>query len=148
MFSNLLSIRLRRLVQQVLRRHQHSRCAETALQSVAVAERGLQIGDFTAVGQSLDRLNRCIFRLNRQDQAGANDLAAVPPVASDAPAPAVSAEQPDRAADDAELLAAASDLAATLPTEADFDRKLCPDGACVGVIGADGRCKVCGKAGE
>jgi hypothetical protein len=24
-------------------------------------------------------------------------------------------------------------------------RKLCPDGGCVGVIGADGRCKVCGK---
>jgi hypothetical protein len=25
------------------------------------------------------------------------------------------------------------------------DRKLCPDGACIGVIGDDGRCKVCGK---
>lgn len=25
------------------------------------------------------------------------------------------------------------------------DRKLCPDGACIGVIGPDGRCKVCGK---
>lgn len=24
-------------------------------------------------------------------------------------------------------------------------RKLCPDGSCVGVIGADGHCKVCGK---
>jgi hypothetical protein len=24
-------------------------------------------------------------------------------------------------------------------------RKLCPDGACVGVIGPDGRCKVCGR---
>jgi hypothetical protein len=29
----------------------------------------------------------------------------------------------------------------------DPSRKLCPDGACVGVIGADGRCKVCGQAG-
>jgi flagellar biosynthesis/type III secretory pathway M-ring protein FliF/YscJ len=28
--------------------------------------------------------------------------------------------------------------------EAD-DRKLCPDGACIGVIGPEGRCKVCGK---
>src|SRR3990170_3139005 len=27
-------------------------------------------------------------------------------------------------------------------------RRLCPDGSCIGVIGADGRCKVCGKAGE
>ncbi len=26
-------------------------------------------------------------------------------------------------------------------------RKLCPDGACVGVIGADGKCKACGKLG-
>jgi len=25
-------------------------------------------------------------------------------------------------------------------------RKLCPDGACVGVIGADGVCSVCGKS--
>jgi hypothetical protein len=29
----------------------------------------------------------------------------------------------------------------------DPKRKLCPDGACVGVIGADGRCSVCGQAG-
>jgi hypothetical protein len=25
-------------------------------------------------------------------------------------------------------------------------RQLCPDGACVGVIGSDGTCKVCGRA--
>jgi hypothetical protein len=24
------------------------------------------------------------------------------------------------------------------------NRRLCPDGACIGVIGANGRCKVCG----
>jgi hypothetical protein len=28
------------------------------------------------------------------------------------------------------------------------DRQLCPDGACIGVIGDDGRCKVCGRAAE
>lgn len=27
-------------------------------------------------------------------------------------------------------------------------RELCPDGSCVGVIGDDGRCRVCGRAGE
>ncbi len=27
------------------------------------------------------------------------------------------------------------------------ERELCPDGACVGVIGDDGRCKVCGATG-
>jgi hypothetical protein len=26
----------------------------------------------------------------------------------------------------------------------DTDRELCPDGSCIGVIGDDGRCKVCG----
>ena len=26
-------------------------------------------------------------------------------------------------------------------------RELCPDGACIGVIGKDGKCTVCGKAG-
>jgi hypothetical protein len=26
------------------------------------------------------------------------------------------------------------------------DRKLCPDGACVGVIGANGTCNVCGRS--
>jgi hypothetical protein len=38
--------------------------------------------------------------------------------------------------EEAEAAAAAGDL---------DDRKLCPDGACIGVIGPDGRCKVCGK---
>jgi hypothetical protein len=28
--------------------------------------------------------------------------------------------------------------------DADDDRELCPDGTCVGLIGADGTCKVCG----
>ena len=28
------------------------------------------------------------------------------------------------------------------------DRKLCPDGGCVGVIGDNGMCKVCGRKGE
>jgi hypothetical protein len=27
----------------------------------------------------------------------------------------------------------------------DPDRKLCPDGSCIGVIGSDGRCRQCGK---
>jgi hypothetical protein len=26
------------------------------------------------------------------------------------------------------------------------DRRLCPDGSCIGLIGDDGRCKVCGLA--
>ena len=56
-------------------------------------------------------------------------------------------EDEDAAAQDAELLAAATDLAASLPPsdEDAVDRKLCPDGGCIGVIGPDGKCKVCGK---
>jgi len=30
-------------------------------------------------------------------------------------------------------------------TPFDDDRQLCPDDTCIGIIGADGRCKVCGK---
>jgi len=28
------------------------------------------------------------------------------------------------------------------------DRRLCPDGSCIGVVGSDGRCRVCGRAGD
>ncbi|HKA87806.1 MAG TPA: hypothetical protein VKE22_09085 [Haliangiales bacterium] len=30
--------------------------------------------------------------------------------------------------------------------EDDEDRHLCPDGSCIGLLGEDGRCKVCGKS--
>jgi hypothetical protein len=33
------------------------------------------------------------------------------------------------------------------PPDVDDDRQLCPDGACTGVLGADGACKVCGRRG-
>jgi len=74
-----------------------------------------------------------------------------------------SAAKPARESDDAALEAAAREMAgsaepgevesiapvvalATGVDEEDLEaRKLCPDGGCVGVIGADGHCKVCGK---
>lgn len=39
-------------------------------------------------------------------------------------------------------------MAAIEESETGFDpkRRLCPDGACVGIIGDDGRCTVCGAA--
>ncbi|MBA3397108.1 MAG: hypothetical protein H0T89_31050 [Deltaproteobacteria bacterium] len=70
------------------------------------------------------------------------------------------------AAQDAALAAAADELAgvatrgevarvdqiataaATIAEPDDDDRRLCPDGACVGLLGSDGRCKVCGKRAE
>jgi len=36
-------------------------------------------------------------------------------------------------------------------SEGKFDpskRRLCPDGACIGLIGDDGRCRVCGRASD
>jgi hypothetical protein len=30
----------------------------------------------------------------------------------------------------------------------DPNRRLCPDGACLGVLGSDGRCSVCGRTAE
>ncbi|MBL9018670.1 MAG: hypothetical protein JNL83_31075, partial [Myxococcales bacterium] len=56
-------------------------------------------------------------------------------------APATNTESASKTEEDSELVEAATELAASLVE----DRKLCPDGACVGVIGADGKCKVCGK---
>jgi hypothetical protein len=40
--------------------------------------------------------------------------------------------------------------AAPLALEDGFDpgRRLCPDGACIGVLGDDARCKVCGRGEE
>jgi hypothetical protein len=28
------------------------------------------------------------------------------------------------------------------------ERRLCPDGSCIGLVGADGRCRVCGRASD
>ena len=28
------------------------------------------------------------------------------------------------------------------------NRRLCPDGSCIGLVGADGRCRVCDRAGD
>ena len=49
------------------------------------------------------------------------------------------ADQPGR--DDATVQAAGDGAAGFRP-----DRPLCDDGSCVGVIGGDGRCSVCGRA--
>jgi hypothetical protein len=47
--------------------------------------------------------------------------------------------------DEDDLLAASGEasLAASGDDDPFADRQLCPDGACIGVIGSDGRCKVC-----
>src|SRR6185369_6799085 len=75
MLANLFSIRRRRLLQQILRRHQHSRRTESALQCVTFPECRLQIGNLAAVRDPLDRLNRRIVRLYRKQEAGTNDIA-------------------------------------------------------------------------
>jgi hypothetical protein len=69
-------------------------------------------------------------------------------------------DEGDDEGDDDELAAAAEELAGVAPAaevetakeiassaaDADEDsRKLCPDGGCIGLIGPDGKCKVCGK---
>lgn len=51
---------------------------------------------------------------------------------------------------DRDVAAGADDAPATAPGKAAFDpkRRLCPDGDCLGVIGADGVCNVCGKKAD
>src|SRR5436190_18316563 len=75
MFADLFSIRTRRLLQKILRCHQHSGRTEAALQCVAFPECRLQIGNLTAVGDPLDRLNRRIVRLYGEQQTGTDDIA-------------------------------------------------------------------------
>lgn len=38
-------------------------------------------------------------------------------------------------------------MAASDDNETDFNprRKLCPDGSCIGIIGSDGKCTICGR---
>jgi hypothetical protein len=59
--------------------------------------------------------------------------------------------------DDEDDLAANGDAGDGIAAASDRDptargdwtvRQLCPDGACIGVIGLDGRCKVCGRTAE
>jgi len=53
---------------------------------------------------------------------------------------AVAGEDPEAAAGgDAPLDSSSEDAF-------DSERELCPDGACIGLIGADGKCKECGRA--
>jgi hypothetical protein len=44
----------------------------------------------------------------------------------------------------ASVASAASPGSAAEDGTFDDDRRLCPDGACVGLLGDDGKCKVCG----
>jgi hypothetical protein len=50
-------------------------------------------------------------------------------------------------ADDVDLAADSAQTGTDASSDGGFNasRALCPDGSCVGVLGADGRCKVCGR---
>ena len=56
----------------------------------------------------------------------------------------------DGAADEIRHGDADADAKAAAPSGAGFDpnRRLCPDGGCIGVIGADGVCTVCGQKAD
>lgn len=55
-------------------------------------------------------------------------------------------EEDDDEHEDDEEEEETEDVAETKKDDDAQDRALCSDGACVGVIGIDGKCKVCGKA--
>jgi hypothetical protein len=58
----------------------------------------------------------------------------------DAPIAAAARVEPDESAD--------SETAERADPEDPDDRRLCPDGACTGLLGPDNRCKLCGRAEE
>jgi len=59
-------------------------------------------------------------------------------------------EQADGNAEESRHGDADADAKAAAPTGAGFDpnRRLCPDGSCIGVIGAGGVCTVCGQKAD
>src|SRR4051794_25549215 len=73
MLANLLAVRARRLLQEILCRHQHSGRAKSALQCVSLTECGLQIGDLAGVRNSLYCLDGHLMRLHREHEAGPHD---------------------------------------------------------------------------
>jgi hypothetical protein len=59
----------------------------------------------------------------------------------------VDAEAEAAAPPPAQSVVAPAPVVGTLEIDDDLDkRQLCPDGSCIGVIGDDGRCRVCGRA--
>jgi hypothetical protein len=67
------------------------------------------------------------------------------------PAATLDADADDLAeADDVAVAADGAQLGSDAGNEGGFNasRPLCPDGSCVGVLGSDGRCKVCGRTAE
>src|SRR5258705_2091779 len=66
------------LAEEILRCHQHARCAETALQRVALVKRLLQRRKLLRVAQPFDGLHPAAVRLHREHQAAAHDLAVDP----------------------------------------------------------------------
>jgi hypothetical protein len=75
---------------------------------------------------------------HRPEAVPASDAEEAPADASEPPAPAEEDAAEDEEAGDG------------IPDGADdwADRRLCPDGNCIGVIGPDGKCKECGRAAE
>ena len=72
--------------------------------------------------------------------------AASPPVASEE----TPADQVEAPASENEEVDAEASAEADAPQDDDdwANRRLCPDGNCIGVIGPDGKCKECGRPAE
>jgi hypothetical protein len=85
----------------------------------------------------------CIGLLDESGRCKECGLAAGGRATAPAAAPAL---EDDEAEDADEAEAAMADE--TDGPAFDSKRRLCPDGACVGVLGADGRCSVCGSTAE
>src|SRR4030095_8389739 len=75
MQTDFLTARCRSVLEEILRRQQHPRGAEAALQGVALMERLLQGRELLRVGEALDGVHPAAVRLDREHQAADTDLA-------------------------------------------------------------------------
>lgn len=83
---------------------------------------------------------RCSF-CGRQAEGGASE--------AKAPGPAPEPSGVTQSSDALDARKASEKSAIDAPDSESFDeaeRKLCPDESCIGVLGQDGTCKICGKS--
>jgi hypothetical protein len=102
--------------------------------------------DFDAANRELCPDGGCTGVLDERGVCKVCGAQGTPAVAS---AVASAVPRYDDDADEASAVgddAGGDEASASDGTDALDDRQLCPDGGCIGLIGPDGKCKVCGRA--
>lgn len=118
-----------------------------------------ELGSFEPESRALCSDDLCLGLITAEGRCNVCGKPGVPPSASaDASSTHEAEDEPDdepEDADDADGSGEGADRTSDPSADSDSgfdaegaDRTLCSDDSCIGVLGADGRCKVCGKSAE